>query len=112
MAQNMLTKAQKIAKDAPDIQFAVSHFFQNKTEAITNLTSNFRDANKEITIILNYCYLFASLSLEIDDFVKFTNAFKAMSPQARFVIFQQNPDLSKLNSKWDIYKSRLVVVMS
>jgi len=105
ISKNMLTKAEQILESTPNLRFNEYFFLNNKNEALGTINEN---GEQEIVIILNYSYLFASTSLDVQDFLQFTNSLRESYPQARFIIFQQNPRRPDLNEKWEEYKSQLV----
>ncbi|WP_218079429.1 class I SAM-dependent methyltransferase [Anthocerotibacter panamensis] len=56
------------------------------------------------TIILNFTYLFASISLDSDELAKIIIELSKICSQHPIFIVQQNPSLLALNEKWNRFK--------
>lgn len=76
-------------------------FFQDKWDLVPILNEIDRVTP---LFIINFSYVFASHTLDVNDFAKWTNDLISGWDA---VIFYQNPDYEKLNRKWEKYKKRM-----
>jgi len=113
ISKHMIEKAKSVASNTSKLNFTPV-FFEDKDQII-----DIRNiVQKDILIILNYSYLFASNSLVVEDFLSFTrdllNTYcNQDNPEiGNAIILQQNPRLESLNLKWINYKSQLPMFAS
>jgi hypothetical protein len=66
--------------------------------------SQFKSTN-EIVVILNFSYVLASESIEIESINSIINEYTKTG--CRLIIVNQNPDLDSLNTKWEVLKNSL-----
>lgn len=107
LSSAMIQKAKVVAENAKPVIFKSANFTLEKNELLD--LPEFITSEKEILIIMNYSYVFASKYLEVDDFVDFTKNLKSKMEDynPKFVMLKQNPIGSTLNQKWNEYKSKL-----
>lgn len=60
---------------------------------------------KDVTVILNFSYVFASESIDIDKLVSTIDEYQKSGCQ--LIIVNQNPDIDAFNEKWEILKKRI-----
>lgn len=60
---------------------------------------------RDVTVILNFSYVFASESIDIDKLVSIIDEYQKSGCQ--LIIVNQNPDIDAFNEKWEILKKRI-----
>lgn len=113
-SQAMLDKAKKIFNNLGVNKYDSSVFHTDKNFIADGLHSMINNSSDTIFII-NYSYLFASLSLNVDDFVSFTNTILTKfcnKNGGKLIVLQQNPEYSSLNLKWHSYKQKLTTLQT
>lgn len=109
ISASMLNKAKSVKQAYGCENFNSCVFIYDKSQVIDNIKNEGLDPNESV-IIINYSYLFASHSLDVDEFVKFTksiiNKFYNINGE-RIIILQQNPKCDELNKNWRDYKNKL-----
>ncbi|PSL23715.1 class I SAM-dependent methyltransferase [Chitinophaga ginsengisoli] len=101
-ADSMLTRAKDF--DVCNLKLRYKNISFHNT--LLDLSNSF-PKDLDITIIINYSYIFASHSLDPKDFIDFTNNLYSAYPNSKILIFQQNPTAPSLNNKWRVYKQGL-----
>ncbi len=103
-ANAMVEKSWSIISNFGDLVYKTNSISNNLNDIFNYLPSI--NSKKEIFII-NYSYLFASHSLDVNIMVDFTNRLRKEYPQTKIIVLQQNPKTDSLNIKWNEYKTKL-----
>lgn len=115
LSSTMTTKANEIEK-GKNVSFRFKNFITlNKKGELLKKIKESKGNKLTQAVIINYSFLFASDSLVVTDFVKFTNEvydfFKDEEGDFdKLVVFYQNPTMSSLNTKWNDYKKSLKIL--
>ena len=108
-SKTMLLKAEAVSNSCAKLNYGDKVFSVDKNE-ILDVHQYIMQDDRELLFILNYSYLFASNSLDVQDFVDFTKGILGYA--GKVIVLQQNPRLDSLNLKWTNYKSQLPVFTS
>ena len=108
-SNKMLEKGQSVYNSisTPNFQQAI---FNTDMNSITDGLHLMTNQSEELIFILNYSYLFASHSLDVEEFVSFTNTILTQfcnTARCKLIVLQQNPKTDSLNIKWNEYANKL-----
>lgn len=112
ISSNMVNKSKQII-DADNFDFKFKNtLIDNDKSKIISYIKKVRNPELKQSFIINYSFLFASESLNVQEFVDFTNELYESTKDednnyAKFVVFYQNPTLASLSTKWEDYKEAI-----
>jgi len=97
---------------AYSIKWSISNLINNKRRWLYSAENEsfyyYTDLKHiEYSLILNFSYLFASISLNVNELIKFINEIILKHNNNNIVVFFQNPDLDELNTKWEEFKEKV-----
>lgn len=104
---NMLEKGKSVLDSIPDNRFKTT-FFSATFEDVRTQIEKVVESKKPQIIVLNFAFLFASDSLDVNTFV---DSIKELTQKVGELTFEvvflfQNPTYSNLNVKWEQFKAR------
>ncbi|MGH1339573.1 MAG: class I SAM-dependent methyltransferase [Aureispira sp.] len=112
ISSNMITKSKAIINNRNfNLQYHDYFLDTDKNEIIDYIREK-HDPNLQQSFIINYSFLFASKSLNVQEFVSFTNKlYESTKNQndtyAKFIILYQNPTHSNLSTSWVSYSTKI-----
>lgn len=109
ISQNMIEKGKNISEQMLRGGITGTTFNTDKDLVTDGLHLMVKDINN-VLYVLNYSYLFASHSIDVADFISFTDTIYhqfCKNTSSDMLILHQNPKKSDLNQKWKDYKDGL-----
>lgn len=91
-------------------KFYVGNFSYNPIQPFKSFCNSQHKETKDLVVIINFSYVLASDSVEIDNINSMINEY--LKTGCRLIIVNQNPNLDSLNKKWELLKDKVKFVKS
>ncbi len=91
-------------------KFYLGNFGYDPIQPFKSFCNSQLKSTNEIVVILNFSYVLASESIEIESINSIINEYTKTG--CRLIIVNQNPDLESLNTKWEQLKDKIKFVKS
>ena len=91
-------------------KFYVGNFSYDPVQPFKSFCNSQKRATKDHVVIINFSYVLASDSIDIDSINSMINEY--LKTGCSLIIVNQNPDLDSLNKKWELLKDKVEYVKS